>query len=67
MLEMALVLASTTPVYEDLATKFFEHFADIADAMGDNGLWDEADGFFYDRWCAATARGRRCGCSPWSA
>jgi hypothetical protein len=47
MLEMALRLASRNPVYEDVAIKFFEHFALIAAAMDD--LWDEQDGFLYDR------------------
>ena len=47
MLEMALRLANRDPTYEDLAVKFFEHFALIATAMG--RLWDEQDGFFYDR------------------
>jgi Glycosyl hydrolase family 63 C-terminal domain len=52
MLAMALELARTKPAYEDVATKFFEHFIYIANAMhdlgGEAGLWDEADGFFYD-------------------
>jgi hypothetical protein len=47
MLEMALRLANHNPTYEDLAVKFFEHFALIATAMG--RLWDDQDGFFYDR------------------
>ena len=47
MLEMALRLANRDPVYEDVAIKFFEHFALIAVAM--DKLWDEQDGFFYDR------------------
>ncbi len=47
MLEMALRLANHDRNYEDLALKFFEHFASIAAAM--NELWDEQDGFFYDR------------------
>ena len=47
MLEMALLLANRNPVYEDVAIKFFEHFALIASAM--DNLWDEQDGFFYDR------------------
>ncbi len=47
MLEMALLLANRNPVYEDVAIKFFEHFALIAAAM--ENLWDEQDGFFYDR------------------
>jgi hypothetical protein len=48
LLEMSLVLAAHDPVYEDLATKFFEHFTYIASAMNDQGLWDEEDGFYYD-------------------
>jgi Glycosyl hydrolase family 63 C-terminal domain len=52
MLSIALELAQTDPVYEDMASKFFEHFVRIADAInnfGGTGLWDEQDGFFYDR------------------
>ncbi len=52
MLAMALELASEDPAYEDVASKFFEHFVAIADAMtsfGGTGLWDEQDGFYYDR------------------
>ncbi|NJK63077.1 MAG: glucosidase [Synechococcaceae cyanobacterium SM2_3_1] len=53
MLTIALELAQENPVYEDMATKFFEHFIYIADAMnhiggGKTELWDVADGFFYD-------------------
>ncbi len=53
MLEMALELARENPVYEDMATKFFEHFIYIAEAMNHIGndatqLWDDEDGFFYD-------------------
>ena len=51
MLSMALELARDDPVYEDVASKFFEHFIAIVDAMnaiGDEGLWDEEDGFYYD-------------------
>ena len=48
MLELALVLAGHDDTYEDLATKFFEHFALIATALNDKGLWDEEDGFYYD-------------------
>jgi Mannosylglycerate hydrolase MGH1-like glycoside hydrolase domain len=48
MLELALVLADHDPTYEDVATKFFEHFALIASALNDKGLWDEQDGFYYD-------------------
>ena len=52
MLSIALELAKTRPAYEDIASKFFEHFVAIADAMntlGGTGLWDEEDGFYYDR------------------
>jgi Mannosylglycerate hydrolase MGH1-like glycoside hydrolase domain len=49
MLEIALVLANDDPAYEDVAIKFFEHFTLIAEAINDRGLWDEADGFYYDR------------------
>jgi hypothetical protein len=53
MLTIALELALENPVYEDMATKFFEHFLYIADAMNHIGneqtqLWDDEDGFFYD-------------------
>jgi hypothetical protein len=48
LLEMALLLARNDSVYEDVATKFFEHFAYIAAAMESQGLWDEEDGYFYD-------------------
>ncbi|WP_218079918.1 MGH1-like glycoside hydrolase domain-containing protein [Anthocerotibacter panamensis] len=53
MLTIALELARENPVYEDIATKFFEHFLYIADAMNKVGgsatqLWDEEDGFYYD-------------------
>jgi len=53
MLKIALELGSKVdPIYEDIASKFFEHFLYISHAMnriGDQGLWDETDGFFYDR------------------
>ena len=51
MLSMALELAAGDPAYEDIASKFFEHFVAITDAMnslGGTGLWDEEDGFYYD-------------------
>ena len=48
MLEMALRLAEHDPSYQDVATKFFEHFAYIAKAAYDQGLWDDRDAFFYD-------------------
>ena len=62
MLAIALELAADDPVYEDVASKFWEHFIYIARAMnhmGDDGmsLWDERDGFFYD--VLHTASGER--------
>jgi hypothetical protein len=53
MLAIALELAKDDPAYEDVASKFFEHFVYIAHAMNDFGsegvsLWDEEDGFYYD-------------------
>jgi hypothetical protein len=52
MLAIALELAKENPAYDDIASKFFEHFIAIADAMnslGGTGLWDETDGFYYDQ------------------
>ena len=52
MLSMALELAADNPAYEDIASKFFEHFVAITDAMntlGGHGLWHEEDGFYYDQ------------------
>jgi Glycosyl hydrolase family 63 C-terminal domain len=52
MLAIALELAGKDAAYEDIASKFFEHFVSIVDAMnelGGSGLWDEADGFYYDQ------------------
>ena len=53
MLSIAMELAWEDPVYEDVASKFFEHFVHIAHAMNDLGgegieLWNEEDGFYYD-------------------
>lgn len=48
LLRMALVLARSNHAYEDVASKFFEHFTYIAAAMAGQGLWNEEDGFFYD-------------------
>ncbi len=51
MLAIALDLARGEPAYEDIASKFFAHFLYIAKAIneiGGEGLWDEADGFYYD-------------------
>lgn len=53
LLAIALELASEDPAYEDVASKFWEHFLYIANAinhLGDDGvgMWNEKDGFFYD-------------------
>jgi hypothetical protein len=53
LLAIALELASEEPEYEDVASKFWEHFVHIAYAINHRGndgigLWDETDGFFYD-------------------
>jgi len=53
LLAIAMELAGTDPAYEDVASKFWEHFLYIANAINHlgcdgAGMWDEADGFFYD-------------------
>jgi hypothetical protein len=51
LMRIALELAQHNHVYEDIASKFFEHFLGIAEAMSsmaEGGLWDEEDKFFYD-------------------
>jgi hypothetical protein len=53
LMRIALELAHHNHVYEDIATKFFEHFLQIAEAMSSKfndggGLWDDEDKFFYD-------------------
>ncbi len=53
MLQISLEIAKEDSSYEDMATKFFEHFVLIASALntlsaGGTGSWDENDGFFYD-------------------
>jgi hypothetical protein len=53
LMRIALELAQHNHVYEDIASKFFEHFLHIAEAMASrchdgSGLWDDSDKFFYD-------------------
>ena len=53
LLAIALRAGASNPAYEDVASKFWEHFLYIANAMSKDGgrgidLWDEEDGFFYD-------------------
>jgi hypothetical protein len=65
LLRISLELSLFDPIYQDIASKFFEHFLRIAEAMnnvgGDDnepepGLWDVADEFYYDRLVAADGR-----------
>jgi hypothetical protein len=51
MMELAIEIAVHDPTYEDMVVKFAEHFYYIARAMnrsGQDGMWDEEDGFYYD-------------------
>ena len=48
LLQMAAAIALSDRAFEDVATKFFEHFLAIAHAVDSSGLWDEEDGYFYD-------------------
>ncbi len=64
MMRMALELTRSNPNYEDMASKFFEHFLYIAGAMGDVGgdqinLWDDQDEFYYDALLTPDGRHQR--------
>jgi hypothetical protein len=51
LMDMALEIAREDDSYEDVASKFYEHFVHIAESLnqlGEQGLWDETDGFYYD-------------------
>ncbi len=51
MMDMSLEIAREDDAYEDVASKFYEHFVHIAESLneiGEQGLWDEDDGFYYD-------------------
>jgi hypothetical protein len=51
MMDIALEIAHVDPTYEDVASKFYEHFVHIAESLnqfGESGLWHEEDGFYYD-------------------
>jgi len=51
LMDMALEIAQEDPSYEDVASKFVEHFIHIAESLntlGESGLWHEEDGFYYD-------------------
>jgi hypothetical protein len=55
MLMIARELAQHDRAYLGMVTKFLEHFSEISRTMTVSGLWDEADGFFYDRLVGASA------------
>ena len=59
MLKIALILAEKDDNYQEIASKFFEHFTKISDAINEMssglGLWDEQDGFYYDHLSAGTS------------
>ena len=62
MLELAVELAAHDPTYEDMVAKFAEHFFYIAAGMnktGEDGMWDEEDGFYYDLLCLPDGSSRR--------
>ncbi|MDE3214018.1 MAG: glucosidase, partial [Bacteroidota bacterium] len=48
MMDMAIEIAMEDPAFEDTATKFFEHFVLIAEALNEHGLWNDHEKFFYD-------------------
>src|SRR3978361_129708 len=48
LLDIALRLSMHDVAYEDVATKFIEHFLRIASSANDGGMWDEEDAYFYD-------------------
>ncbi len=55
MMDIALEISIHDPSFEDTATKFFEHFVLIAEALNEHGLWNEEDRFFYDVLCVRGA------------
>lgn len=55
MMEIALEIALVDQSFEDTATKFFEHFILIAEALNEHTLWNEEDQFFYDVLCMRDA------------
>ena len=62
MAELAMELVAHDPTYEDMVTKFLEHFLYIAAAMnqpGSDGMWDEEDGFYYDLLRLPDGSGKR--------
>ena len=55
MMDMAIEIAMHDESFEDTATKFFEHFVLIAEALNEHGLWNDEDKFFYDVLCVQGA------------
>ena len=49
LMDMAIEIAMEDEAFEDSATKFFEHFVLIAEALNQMGMWNEEDQFFYDK------------------
>ena len=62
MAELSIEMAGKDKNYEELVVKFFEHFVWIANSMnrvGEEGMWDEEDGFYYDRLLLPDGRSTR--------
>ena len=55
MMDIALEISKHDVAFEDIATKFFEHFVMIAESLNNHGLWNEEDKFFYDVLCISGA------------
>jgi len=55
MMDMAIEIALQDAAFEDTATKFFEHFVLIAEALNEHHLWNDEDKFFYDVLCVTGA------------
>lgn len=55
MMDIALEIAVQDPAFEDMVTKFFEHFVLIAEALNEHVLWNDEDQFFYDVLCIRDA------------
>ncbi len=55
MMDIAIEIAMYDEAFEDTATKFFEHFVLVAEALNEHGLWNDEDKFFYDVLCVAGA------------
>jgi hypothetical protein len=53
MMDIALEISRHDPGFEDIATKFFQHFVLIADSLNSHAMWNDEDKFFYDTLCIA--------------